>query len=274
MLERPGRGARRSTVIVFVAGALGLLAYKVDYSTTTFFKKSVESVEGFELLEEAFPPGVLAPMTMLVESDDGAVTEARGGRGRRRRPKASTGLLGDADRRRERRPRTSTDGAIATVDVVLDQDPYTKAALAIVPEIREAVADLGPGRPCSSAAARAIQYDFDEATESDLKLIAPLALLVIAIILAILLRALVAPLVLIASVILSFLCTLGHLGPVHPLRRRRRRLRRLDPDLRLHLPGRARDRLHDLPDGAGARGGAHARHPRGHAAGALGHRAR
>ena len=37
----------------------------------------------------------------------------------------------------------------------------------------------------------------------------PLALLVIAIILAILLRALVAPLVLIASVILSFLCTLG-----------------------------------------------------------------
>ena len=37
----------------------------------------------------------------------------------------------------------------------------------------------------------------------------PIALLVIGIILAILLRALVAPLVLIASVILSFLCTLG-----------------------------------------------------------------
>ena len=47
------------TVLVFVAGAFGLLAYKVDYSTTTFFKKSVESVEGFELLEEAFPAGML-----------------------------------------------------------------------------------------------------------------------------------------------------------------------------------------------------------------------
>ena len=58
------------TVVVFVAGALGLLAYKVDYSTTTFFKKSVESVEGFKLIEEAFPPGVLAPMTMLVETDE------------------------------------------------------------------------------------------------------------------------------------------------------------------------------------------------------------
>ncbi len=55
----------------------------------------------------------------------------------------------------------------------------------------------------------AIQYDFDQATESDLKVIVPLALLVIAIILAVLLRAVVAPLVLIASVVLSFLCTLG-----------------------------------------------------------------
>ena len=55
----------------------------------------------------------------------------------------------------------------------------------------------------------ATQYDLDQAIESDLKLIAPVALLVIGVILAILLRALVAPLVLIASVILSFLCTLG-----------------------------------------------------------------
>ena len=71
VLQRPGP-ALAVTVVVFVAGALGLLAYKVDYSTTTFFKKSVEWVEGFELMEEAFPAGVLAPTTMLVQSEDGA----------------------------------------------------------------------------------------------------------------------------------------------------------------------------------------------------------
>ena len=54
------------TALVFVAGAFGLLAWKVDYSTTNFFKKSVESVEGFELMEEAFPAGTLAPTTILV----------------------------------------------------------------------------------------------------------------------------------------------------------------------------------------------------------------
>ena len=54
VLERPGV-ALAVTVAVFVAGALGLVAYKVDYSTTTFFKKSVDSVEGFKLMEAGVP---------------------------------------------------------------------------------------------------------------------------------------------------------------------------------------------------------------------------
>ena len=79
----------------------------------------------------------------------------------------------------------------------------------MVPEIREASGTSVPGVTVLVGGGTAIQYDFDEATEHDLKLIAPIALLVIAIILAILLRAIVAPLVLIASVVSSFLCTLG-----------------------------------------------------------------
>ena len=208
VLQRPGL-ALGVTGAVFVAGALGLLAYKVDYSTTTFFKTSVESVEGFELLEEAFPPGVLAPMTMLVQADDGTVSEAD--------VAAAAAAAEDVDGVAAASPTvgpegglvTSTDGSIASVDVVLDQDPYTKAALGIVPELRDSASGSVSGATVLVGGGSAISYDFDQATESDLKLIAPLALLVIAIILAILLRALVAPLVLIASVILSFLCTLG-----------------------------------------------------------------
>ena len=208
VLQRPGL-ALGVTGAVFVAGALGLLAYKVDYSTTTFFKTSVESVEGFELLEEAFPPGVLAPMTMLVQADDGTVSEAD--------VAAAAAAAEDVDGVASASPTvgpegglvTSTDGSIASVDVVLDQDPYTKAALGIVPELRDSASGSVSGATVLVGGGSAISYDFDQATESDLKLIAPLALLVIAVILAILLRALVAPLVLIASVILSFLCTLG-----------------------------------------------------------------
>ncbi len=60
VLERPAQ-ALIVTVIVFVAAAFGVLAWKVDYSTTTFFKKEVDSVEGFEVLERSFPAGILAP---------------------------------------------------------------------------------------------------------------------------------------------------------------------------------------------------------------------
>ena len=202
VLHRPGL-ALSITLAVFVAGALGMLALKIDYSTTTVFKKSVDSVEGFELMEQAFPPGVLSPMTMLVESDDGPVTPEQ--------IKAATAAAAGVDgvASATPTPQKSSDGTIGTAAVVLEQDPYTKSALGIVPHIRDAVAESVPDATVLVGGGSAIQYDFDQATERDLKVIVPLALLVIAIILALLLRALVAPLVLIASVILSFLCTLG-----------------------------------------------------------------
>jgi RND superfamily putative drug exporter len=202
VLHRPGL-ALAVTGIAFVAGALGLLAYKVDYSTTTFFKKSVESVEGFELLEREFPAGVLYPTTVLVERDDGTVTQAD--------LAAVAKDASSVDGLASAAPtgNVSGDGRMATINVVLEGDPFTKSSLELAPEIRDAVADPGPGLTALVGGGSATQYDFDNAIESDLELIAPVALLVIGIILAILLRALVAPLVLMASVILSYLCTLG-----------------------------------------------------------------
>ena len=202
VLERP-LPALLVTSLAFAAGALGLFAYKVDYSTTTFFKKEVDAVEGFEILGEEFPQGVLAPTTLLVEREDGPVTRADVAKAVRavEGVKDVAGALPTG--------LTSRDGMIASVDVVLNSDPLEKSSLDVTPELRDAVADLGPGLTGLIGGTTAINYDFDKATQEDFRLIAPVALLLIAIILAILLRALVAPLVLIASVVLSFLCTLG-----------------------------------------------------------------
>jgi RND superfamily putative drug exporter len=202
VLRRPG-AALLVTGGIFCAGALGLLAYKVDYSTTSFFKHSVESVEGFDVLRDAFPAGTLAPTTVLVERDgapvseadiDAAVAKLQGVNG--------VASAQDAGLR-------STNGEIGQVDVVLSQDPLNKSALDIVPRMRKAVADLPTGATALVGGASAINYDLDTANQHDLELIAPLSLLVMAVILAILLQALVAPLVLLASVVLSFACTLG-----------------------------------------------------------------
>src|SRR4051794_25186116 len=95
--QRPGAWRRVGDAVVrrpgpalaftagFVAlGALGLLAYKEDFSSTNAFKKKTESVEGFKVLGQAFPKGLLSPTTVLVSREDGqAVTPAEVARVRR-----------------------------------------------------------------------------------------------------------------------------------------------------------------------------------------------
>jgi RND superfamily putative drug exporter len=202
VLERP-LPALLATVVVFVGGALGLAAYKVDYSTTNFFKESVDSVEGFEVLGQSFPKGTLAPITVLVDRSDGRVTQ--------RDVREAVGKLEAVNGVARVRPTglRSRNGEIASIDVILENDPFKESTLDVVPQLRDSTANLRPGLTSLVGGGSAIQYDYDQTIQDDLKLIVPITLLVIAIILAVLLRALIAPLVLIASVILSFFCTLG-----------------------------------------------------------------
>jgi RND superfamily putative drug exporter len=202
VLQRPGM-ALIVTGVVFCAGAFGLLAYKVDYSTTSFFKHSVESVRGFDVLRQAFPAGTLAPTTILVESDkcppsqaDIAVVEQK--------LRAVNGVAGVTAN-----GQTSRNGCIVALSLILRGDPLNKSSLDVVPRMRDAVANLPAGVTALVGGSSAINYDIDNANTHDLELIAPLALLVMAVILAILLQAVVAPLLLLASVVLSFACTLG-----------------------------------------------------------------
>jgi MMPL family len=106
------------------------------------------------------------------------------------------------------------------------------------------------------------EYDLRQSAARDNRLIVPIALVVVFLILAALLRAITAPLVLIGTVILSYFAALGVSAfffdvvfdfPGMPPR---------PAAVRVRLPGGAGHRLQHLPDGAGARGNAHPRHPR------------
>ena len=191
------------TVTLFGAGALGLLAYKVDYSTTTFFKKQTDSVDGFRVMQKSFPAGLLSPMTALVERENGAATPADVAAARRR-----LAAVSGVDKVTPTSIR-SRDGRIAQLDVVLKGDPNDSSSLDIVPKLRDSVDGVAPGVTVLVGGGSAINYDFNRANARDLRLIVPLALAVITLILAVLLSAIVAPIVLIASVILSFFGTLG-----------------------------------------------------------------
>jgi MMPL family protein len=93
--------------------------------------------------------------------------------------------------------------------VTFSDDPYSEAALARVDTLRDRLRDLPGSATALVGAGSAVQEDFNVAAERDLRVIIPVALVVIAIILGILLQAIVAPVVLIATVMASFFGTIG-----------------------------------------------------------------
>ena len=103
--------------------------------------------------------------------------------------------------------------------------PYSPEALDTIPR---AAREGAGGDGVLVGGPTAQEYDLRESATRDNRLIIPLTLLVVFVILVVLLRALVAPLLLIASVILSFAAALGagvFVSDVH-LRLHRRRTRR------------------------------------------------
>jgi putative drug exporter of the RND superfamily len=202
VMQRPGP-ALAVTALIFGGGALGILAYKEDYSIANAFKKDTESVEGFRALEQAFPAGTSNPTTALVEREDGPVRPADVEPVRRQIEAVPE--VASVSRVMER----STDGRIARLDVIFRTDPYAQTALDAIPVIRDRLDSLPPGVNALLGGGTALQYDFDHAVTEDTKKIVPLSLVVIAIILGLLLQSLVAPAVIILTVLASFFGTLG-----------------------------------------------------------------
>ena len=93
------------------------------------------------------------------------------------------------------------------VVVVLRDNPYSGEAAAAVAGIRERLHEVSPSGLLGGIPAE--NYDIEQTNARDTRLIVPLVLLVVALILAAVLRALVAPAYLIVTVVLSFAATLG-----------------------------------------------------------------
>jgi len=96
-------------------------------------------------------------------------------------------------------------------------DSSSPAALASVPTMRAAVASVAAGVGATSSGILgnvAFSYDVLHISDSDLGRIIPIVALLIAVLLALVMRSLVAPIYLVASMILSFLAALGLTGIV------------------------------------------------------------
>jgi RND superfamily putative drug exporter len=107
--------------------------------------------------------------------------------------------------------RLSDDGTVAQIDVLLADAPYSNKALHTAGDSLRTVAhaQTPPGSSAYVGGLSSAFADIRDANNRDLSVVFPIAGLLIAVILALLLRSLVAPLYLLLAVGLGFLATLG-----------------------------------------------------------------
>ena len=190
--RQPARVALGSVLILLVFCS-GLAFYSTDLTTNDSYTTEVESVEGQDILARSFPAGASAP-TDIVVPDAGAVQAVRRAVGGVDGVEIVSGPVAQGE-----------PGVL--IQAVLRPPPYSTDAFDLIDPIRDAAHRAAPGTLVGGPSA--VEFDVREAAAWDSKVIPPIVLVVVFLILVGLLRAVVAPLILIGTVILSFLAALG-----------------------------------------------------------------
>jgi putative drug exporter of the RND superfamily len=200
LVDRAPRLLWIGTAAVLAVLALGVLRLDADGipESDMIIADNVDSKLGQQALADHFPAGSGNPAIVITRA--GVVEEVT---------RAARGVDGVADvapfTAGGSGPRV-VDG-LARVDVTLDSAPDSDEALATVRALRDAVHQV-PDADARVGGYSAVELDFNTAAERD-RVVIPVLLAVVFVLVALLLRAVVAPLLLIGTVVLSFLAAIG-----------------------------------------------------------------
>ncbi len=181
------------SVAVLLILCAGFAFFSTDLTSEDSYRTEVESVEGQHLLDRSFPSGATA-LTDVVVAERADVPAVR---------RAVAGVEGV-----EAVSGPVSEGPPGTlIQATLEISPYSTEAFDLVEPIREAAHEVAPSTLVGGPTA--VEFDVRDAAGWDSIVIPPIVLLVVLLILIGLLRAVTAPLILIGTVILSFLAALG-----------------------------------------------------------------
>lgn len=171
----------------------GLAFFSTDLTSEDSYRTEVESVEGQHLLDKSFPSGTTA-LTDIVVQNRADVEAVR---------KSVAQVSGV-----ETVSQPVAEGPPGTlIQATLEPNPYSTKAFDLVEPIRDAAQTVAPDTLVGGPTA--VEFDVRDAAGWDSIVIPPIILLVVLLILIGLLRAVAAPLVLVGTVIVSFLAALG-----------------------------------------------------------------
>ena len=201
--RRPGVATAASGLLLVVL-ALGALGFKADYDFNAGAPQNTESAKAMKDLRANFPAGTLTPVEVYLKGDS---------------PLTKDTLTAFSDKLKtgpgvaQVQPAvpSQADPTIAKIDLVLKQNPSSNEAISLVKgPLRDFVHSNTPAGAKTLVGGQTAAFaDINEVNDRDLSVILPVAVVLIAIILALLLRSLVAPLYLVVAVLLGFAATVG-----------------------------------------------------------------
>jgi len=201
------------TTVILLGMSIGLIRLNangipLDKSFTT----TQDSVVGQRVLGEHFPAGSGTPTVIVAQADKVAdvISAARDVPGVAKDSVAPFTGAPPGVPGADKLPPKVVDGLVQ-VDVTLEVAPDTAAGHEVIRALRDKVHAI-PGADAKVGGFSAINLDVQDTAKRDRSLIIPIVLVVVFLILIFLLRSFLAPLVLILTVVLSFVATLGASG--------------------------------------------------------------
>ncbi|MCU1536148.1 MAG: MmpL protein [Humibacillus sp.] len=178
-----------ATLVVLAVMAAGLAFVDTGLKSSDQFLQKPEAISAGERLARSFPAGSADPAVIVTTADPVAVTAA------------AKGVAGVAA------ARTVNQGdGVAEIDAVVSAAPGSDEATATVRALRAALAPLAETHV---AGTEATALDSAEASGRDRLVIFPIVLALVLLALVLLLRSVVAPIVLVATVVATYLASVG-----------------------------------------------------------------
>jgi RND superfamily putative drug exporter len=191
-----------ASLAVLCALAVGVTSLTPSYDQLTAIKSSKEASSAYEDLKQSFPPGAIDPTKVIVTGNNKLSAAKLDGLRTNLKNVHGVGSVGS--------PEMSKDGKTARVQVLLNMNPSSTEALDLAEgPLRKAAHASRAGDQVLVGGTSSANADLRHGTDSDRGIVYPVAALLIALILAVLLRSLVAPLPLLLSVGMGFMATLG-----------------------------------------------------------------
>jgi len=227
VMKRPGLSTT-VLLVVLLAGVINLTTMKFNFNLMSSFPEDISSRQGFEILAEHYPPGQLAPVDVILQTDEKIelnedfldnvnklnekITSQDG--------VDSVGPLLNKEviSGQEDMPRNflSEEQRAIKLQVVLDGNPYDKRALNTVEKLRDEAEKFLKDSGFSTnefqlhyAGQTAEQVDVQQMNKRDMIVLFSLVIVLLTVILGVQTRSVVLPILMMFTILLSYTASLG-----------------------------------------------------------------